>query len=227
MRRREFITLLGGAAVAGPLATALPAVAQVTARIPRVGVLSPASSEAATTLAAFRKGIRDLGYVEGQTIVLDFRLSKGDYDAFQKLALQLIRVPVDLIVTDSTSATLAAASATRTIPIVMAASGGDPVALGFATSLNKPGGNVTGMLFLSIQLNAKRLQLLKYAFPAITRVAVLFIPTSAIGPPSLRAYEQAAKLLGIAINPIADGGISSRCSAALQQHGRSPPARNR
>jgi putative tryptophan/tyrosine transport system substrate-binding protein len=201
MRRRKFITLVGGAVATWPLA----AQAQQTAKIPRVGILSPANSEAAGTLAAFRQGIRDLGYVEGQTIVLDFRLSKGDYDAFPKLALQLISVPVDVIVTDTTSATQAAASTTRTLPIVMAASGGDPVALGFATSLNKPGGNVTGMLLLSIQLNAKRLQLLKYAFPAITRVAVLFLPTSAIGPSGLRATEEAAKLLGIAINPIAVG----------------------
>ena len=77
------------------------------------------------------------------------------------------------------------------------------IALGFASSLNKPGGNVTGVLFLSVQLNPKRLELLKLAFPTITRIAVLFIPTSAIGPPGLRATEQAAKLLGIAINPIA------------------------
>jgi putative ABC transport system substrate-binding protein len=105
--------------------------------------------------------------------------------------------------TDTTSATQAAVSATRTIPIVMASSGGDPVALGLAASLNRPGGNVTGVLFLSVQLNPKRLELLKLAFPAITRIAVLFIPTSAIGPPGLRATEQAAKLLGIAINPIA------------------------
>jgi len=203
MRRREFIMLVGGAALAGLFATALRATAQQTAKIPRVGILSPASSEEAGTLAAFRKGIRDLGYVEGQTIVLDFRVSKGDYDVLPALAVQLVRVPVDVIVTDSTSATQAAASATRTIPIVMAASGGDPVAMGLAASLNKPGGNVTGVLLLSVQLSAKRLQLLKLAFPAITRVAVLFNPTSAIGPPGLRATEQAAKLLGITINPIA------------------------
>src|SRR5690242_19885932 len=172
MRRRQFITLIGAAAVAGPLTTALRATAQQpTAKIPRVGILSPASSDAAATLAAFRKGIRDLGYVEGQTIVFDFRLSKGDHSAFPELVLQLIRIPVDVIVTDSTNATQAAASATHTIPIVMAASGGDPVALGFAASLNKPGGNVTGMLLFSVELNAKRLQVLKYAFPAIRRVA--------------------------------------------------------
>jgi len=202
MRRRQFITLIGAAAVAGPLTTALRATAQPTAKIPRVGILSPASSDAAATLAAFRKGIRDLGYVEGQTIVLDFRLSKGDHNALPELVSQLIRIPVDVIVTDSTNATQAAASATHTIPIVMAASGGDPVALGFAASLNKPGGNVTGMLLFSVELNAKRLQVLKYAFPAIRRVAVLVNPTSAIGPTGLRDTQEAAKLLGVAINPI-------------------------
>src|SRR5262249_56704699 len=113
-------------------------------------------------------------------------------------------------VTDSTNATQAAASATRKIPIVMAASGGDPVALGFAASLNKPGGNVTGMLLFSLELNAKRLQLLKYAFPAITRVTVLFNPTSAIGPTGLRDTQEAAKLLGVAVNPIAVGKVTSR-----------------
>jgi putative ABC transport system substrate-binding protein len=203
MRRREFIILGGSTALAALLTPSISATAQQTGKIPRVGILSPASSEAAGTLSAFREGIHDLGYVEGQTIVLDFRCTKGDYDALPKSATQLVRVPVDAIVTDTTSATQAAASATRTIPIVMAASGGDPVALGLASSLNKPGGNVTGVLFLSIQLNPKRLELLKLAFPTITRIAVLFIPTSAIGPPGLQATEQAAKLLGIAINPIA------------------------
>jgi len=201
VRRREFIAVIGGAAVAWPLA----ARAQQSGKVPRVGILSPAADEAAATLVTFRKAIRDLGYIEGETIILDFRLSNGNYDALTELALQLVRVPVAIIVTDTTSATQAAASATRTIPIVMAASGGDPVALGWAASLNKPGGNVTGMLLLSLPLTAKRMQLLKYAFSAITRVTVLFNPTSAIGPPGLRATEQAAKLLGIAINPMAVG----------------------
>jgi putative ABC transport system substrate-binding protein len=204
LKRREFVSLVSGV-TAWSLVIARRAGAQVAGKIPRVGILSPAGSEAAATLAAFRKGIRDLGYVEGQTIVLDFRLSNGDHEAFPELALQLIRVPVDVIVTDSTSATQAAASATHTIPIVMAASGGDPVALGFAASLNKPGGNVTGMLLFSLELNAKRLQLLKYAFPAIRRVAVLVNPTSAIGPTGLHDTQEAAKLLDVAVNPIAVG----------------------
>ena len=101
MKRREFITLLGGAAAAWPVMTR----AQQAAKIPRVGILSPAGSEAAATLAAFRKGMRDLGYTEGQTIVLDSRLAKGNLDALPALAAELVRIPVDVIVTDSASAT--------------------------------------------------------------------------------------------------------------------------
>jgi putative tryptophan/tyrosine transport system substrate-binding protein len=193
VRRREFIGLLCGAAVTRPLVAAMPAAAQQPAKVPRVGVLTPAESDATPIFDAFRKGLRDLGYVEGQTIILDFRLAKGNSN---------VRIPADVIVTDTTNATIAAASATRTIPIVMAASGGDPLALGLASSLARPGGNVTGMLFLT-DLNAKRLQLLKLAFPGIGRVAVLFNQTSAIGIPGLQATEDAASVLGIRIAPLA------------------------
>ena len=117
MKRREFITLLGGAAAAWPLA----ARAQQAAKVPRVGILSPAASETAATLTAFREGIRDLGYIEGHTIALDFRLSKGIMDALPGLAVELVRIPVNVIVTDSTSGTLAAFAATHTIPIVVGA----------------------------------------------------------------------------------------------------------
>jgi putative ABC transport system substrate-binding protein len=203
VKRREFITLLGGAAAAWPLAVR----AQQTAKIPRVGILSPAGSEAAATLAAFRKGMRDLGYVEGQTIVLDFRLAKGNLDALPALAAELVRIPVDVIVTDGTSAAVDAFGATRTIPIVMAATGGDPVALGLATSIARPGGNVTGMLLRALELSGRRLQLLKDAVPTAARVTALFNPTSAIGPSSRRATEDAAKLLGIAITPLAVGHL--------------------
>src|SRR5215475_16133748 len=174
MKRRAFVTLLGGAAVAWPLA----ARAQQSAKVPRVGILSPAASETAATLTAFREGIRDLGYIEGQTIALDFRLSKGIMDALPALAAELVRIPVNVIVTDSTSGTLDAFAATRTIPIVMGASGGDPVALGLAKSLSRPGGDVTGTQMLT-GLSDKRLQLLKQAFPSAQRVAVLANPTNA------------------------------------------------
>src|SRR3974377_629968 len=112
MRRREFITLLGGAAVAWPLA----ARGKQPAKVPRVGILSPAASETAATLTAFREGIRDLGYIEGQTIALDFRLSKGIMDALPALAAELVRIPVNAIVTDTTSPPPAAFGATRPLP---------------------------------------------------------------------------------------------------------------
>ena len=128
MRRRDFIKVICVSATAWPIA----ARAQHPAKVLRVGILSPAASETADTLTAFREGIRDLGYIEGKTIALDFRLSKGIMDALPVLAAELVRIPVNVIVTDTTTATLAAFGATRTIPIVMGATGGDPVALGLA-----------------------------------------------------------------------------------------------
>jgi putative ABC transport system substrate-binding protein len=198
MKRRDFIALLGGTAVALPIA----ARAQQLAKVPRVGILSPAASEAAATLSAFREAIRDLGYIEGQTIALDFRLSKGIIDALPALAAELVRVPVSVIVTDSTSATLIAFAATRTIPIVMGASGGDPVALGLAKSLSRPGGNVTGTFFVS-GLSDKRLQLLKQAFPSVQKVAALTNPKGALSISELPKAEIAAAQIGIRLLSLA------------------------
>jgi putative tryptophan/tyrosine transport system substrate-binding protein len=198
MRRREFIAIVGGAAAAWPLA----ARAQQPAKVPRVGILSPAASETAATLTAFREGIRDLGYIEGQTIALDFRLSKGIMDALPTLAAELVRIPVNVIVTDSTSATLAAFGATRTIPIVMGATGGDPVALGLAKSLSRPGSNVAGTLLLT-GLSQKRLQLLKQVFPGAGRIAVLTNPKDAISVSEMPKAEMAAAQIGVRLLPFA------------------------
>jgi putative ABC transport system substrate-binding protein len=198
MKRREFITLLGGVAVGWPLAAG----AQQPAKVPRIGILSPATSETAGTLTAFREGIRDLGYVEGQTIALDFRLSKGSVDALPALAAELVRIPVNVIVTDTTSATLAAFDATRTIPIVMGTTGGDPIALGLAKSLSRPGGNVTGTQLLT-GLSQKRLQLLKQAFPGAGRIAVLENPKSAISVSEMPKAEMAAAQMGVHLLPFA------------------------
>ena len=189
--RREFISLLGGAA-SWPLAVR----AQQPGKLPRIGILSPAASETAATLTAFREGIRNLGYIEGQTIALDFRLSKGIMDALPALATELVRIPVTVIVTDSTTATLAAFDATRTIPIVMGATGGDPVALGLAKSFSRPGGNVTGTQFFT-GLSEKRLQLLKQAFPGTERVAVLTNAKDAISVSEMPKAEMAADRMGM------------------------------
>lgn len=212
MRRREFITLLGGSAVMWPLA----ARAQQPAKLPRVGILSPAASETAATLTAFREEIRDLGYIEGQTIALDFRLSKGIMEALPALAAELVRIPVNVIVTDSTSATLVAFAATRTIPIVMGASAGDPVVLGLAKSLSRPGGNVTGTFFLA-GLSDKRLQLLKQAFPGAQRVAVLANPTSAISLSEMPKAETAASRIGLRL-------VSLTASTPLELRALAPAA---
>ena len=195
--RREFISLLGGAA-SWPLAVR----AQQPGKLPRIGILSPAASETAATLTAFREGIRNLGYIEGQTIALDFRLSKGIMDALPALAAELVRIPVNVIVTDSTSGTLAAFDATRTIPIVMGATGGDPVALGLAKSLSRPGGNVTGTQLLT-GLSQKRLQLLKQAFPGAGRIAVLANPKDALSVSEMPKAEMAAAQIGVRLLPFA------------------------
>jgi putative tryptophan/tyrosine transport system substrate-binding protein len=198
MRRRAFIKLIGGGAIAWPFA----AHAQKPAKVSRVGILSPAASETAGTLAAFRERLRALGYIEGKTIVLDFRLSKGDMDAIPAFATELARIPVDVIVTDTTTATLAAFDATLTIPIVMGAMGRDPVALGLAKSLSRPGGNVTGTNLLT-GLSEKRLQLLKLAFPGVQRVAVLENPKEAISVSEKPKAEMAAARVGVRLLPLA------------------------
>ena len=139
--------------------------------------------------------------------MLDFRFARGNFAALPSLATELVRSGVDVIVTDSTSAAVAAVGATRTIPIVMATTSGDPVALGLATSIARPGGNVTGMLMRAVELSGKRLQLLKDAVPGIARVTVLFNPTSAVGPPGRHLTEDAARLLGVAVTPLAVGTL--------------------
>jgi putative ABC transport system substrate-binding protein len=190
--RRGLLAVLTAAAAAWPLG----ARAQQPAKVPRVGILSPAASETAATLTAFRERIRDLGYIEGATIALDFRLSKWNMGALPALAAELVRIPVNVILADTTSATLAAFEATRTIPIVMGATARDPVALGVAKSLARPGGNVTGTNFFN-GLSEKRLQLLKLAFPAVQRVAVLGNPNTANTASEMPKAEMAAAQLGV------------------------------
>jgi putative ABC transport system substrate-binding protein len=165
MRRRDFITLVGGTTLGSPLSTG----AQPT-RVPRVGVLAPAQSDSTPIFKGLRKGPRDLGYIQGQTIVLEFRFAKGILDAFPGLAAELVRLPVDLIVTDGNSAAKAALDATRTIPIVMGIAA-DALAAGLVKSNARPGGN-TGMILGRIEQTAKRLELLKQAFPEVTVVTV-------------------------------------------------------
>ena len=165
MRRREFITLLGGVA-AWPIGTR----AQEGAKIPRIGIVDDAPM-----WQTFRQALSELGYVEGQTVNYEYRYSEGAPDRLATVVGELLRRPVDLIATFGTPPTQAAKAATTTIPIVMIGVG-DPVGAGLVANLGRPGGNITGNTVLSPDLGAKRLQLLREAIPMVARVAYLTNP---------------------------------------------------
>jgi putative tryptophan/tyrosine transport system substrate-binding protein len=176
------------------LALGVIAQAQQPKKVPRIGILSPLSSSADDLLDAFRQGLRELGYVEGRNIVIEYRSAEGRNDRLPELAAELVRLKVDVLVTTGPAAVGAGKQATSTIPIVMGAVG-DAVDFGFVASLARPGGNITGMSWLGPELNAKRLELLKEVFPKVVRVAVLWDP--ATPKTYVRATEVAARSLGI------------------------------
>jgi putative tryptophan/tyrosine transport system substrate-binding protein len=191
MKRRDLVFLLMSAVLAP-----VPAAAQQSAHVPRVGVLTPADSATTPIFDAFRTGLRELGYIDGQTIILDFRLGKGSHDALPGLAHELVDLPVDIIVTDSSTAAVAAFAVTRTIPIVMGIATGNPVELGLAASLARPGGNVTGMTLGAIELNGKRMQLIKQAIPAVAHVALLLNAKNAAAEAYLASTNNVGAALG-------------------------------
>ena len=202
MRRREFVTLLGGAAVAWPFA----ARAQQPANIARIGFLGPASASSwADRLEAFRVSLRDQGYVEGQNIVIESRWADEKYNRLPELAAELVDRKVDVIVTYGTPGTLAAMRATKVIPIVMAYSG-DALSAGLVTNLARPSGNVTGSTYFLSELMAKRLELLKAAMPQITKAAVLVNPSNPLFDTTLKALETAAKSLNVELQQFKVGG---------------------
>ena len=192
MRRRAFITLLGGAAAAWPLA----ARAQQAGKIPRIGIIDDSP-----IWNAFRHGLRDLGYLEGQNIVFDYRYAGGLPDRLAWVAVELVHRPVDLIATFGTPPTLAAKQATTTIPIVMMGVG-DPVGSGLVSSLARPGGNITGNTILGPEVAGKRLQLLKEVIPSLSRVAFLWNPDNASHPAQLAELRVAVEALGIKLLPV-------------------------
>jgi putative tryptophan/tyrosine transport system substrate-binding protein len=195
MRRRSFITLLGGAA-AWPLAARAQ---QPT--MPVVGFLDPRSPEGnADRVGAFRRGLKDTGYVEGENIAIDYRWAENQMDRLPELAAELVRRRVAVIVASGGPDTaLAAKTSTSTIPIVFGV-GDDPVRLGLVASLARPGGNLTGINFLVSELAAKRLELLRELIPAATRVAVLVNPAEAtLTESTLRDVEAAARVIGLHI----------------------------
>jgi putative ABC transport system substrate-binding protein len=199
--RRGFSTLLGGAA---SWSLAASAQAQPSRQAPRVGILTPAQNDATPIFEAFRRGLRDLGYLEGKSIILDFRFARGILDALPALAAELVRIPVDVIVADSSNAARAALDVTRAIPVVLGA-GGDPVLLGLAPSIGRPGGNFTGMTIRADVLSSKRMDLLKLACPGIERVTILMHSKSPAAPHSLAAAQDTARALGMTAVPLPAG----------------------
>ena len=196
MKRRDFITLISSAAAAWPLAARAQ---QPSAKIPRIGYLSPSSASGGFLARdeAFRQGLRDLGYVEGRNIVIEYRFAEGKFDRLPELAAELVRLEVDVIVAVVTQASLAARHATTTIPIVMLAVS-DPLGSGLIASLARPGGNITGTSSMTAEVVGKSLELLKETVPEVSRVAVLWNPDNTIFQAQmLREAQLAAGRLGV------------------------------
>jgi len=203
MRRREFITLLGGTAAAWPLVARAQQL-----KVPRIGYLltgSLESPDARLGLDAFRQGLQERGYLEGQNIVIEFRAANGEIERFPALATELVRLKVDVIVAANTPAARAVQQATTTIPIVVPVMG-DPVRDRLVASLGQPGGNITGLTFLGPELVPKRLALLKQALPTVSRVAALWHP-GAYGERTMsnmmKETEAAARTLGVHLGLVA------------------------
>ncbi len=220
MRRREFITLIGGAAAAWPLA----ARAQQQA-VPVIGFLHPQSVDAfREPLRGFRQGLKEAGFVEGENVAIEYRFADNQISQLPELAADLVRRRVAVIVTaGGPSAALAAKSATAVIPIVFTI-GDDPVRLGLVTTLARPSGNVTGTSFLVTELAAKRLELLRQMVPAVTHVAVLVNPAEASNTEAtLKDVETAARSVGIKITALR-ASTSDQINAALATFERERPA---
>ena len=193
MKRRDFITLLGGAAVAWPLA----ARTQQSGKIHAIGLLSPASRSPSVVPALF-DALAELGWIEGKNVVFERRYAENRLERLPELAAELVRLNVDVIVAIGTPGPLAAKRATSTIPIVMAAAG-DPLGSGLVASLARPGGNVTGMSLMAPDLGGKRLELLKELLPRLARVAVLWNATNPYAAIVFKEMQAAGPTLGIEV----------------------------
>ena len=195
--------------------------AQQPAKVPRIGYLAASSlSTIASRIDAFKQGLSDLGYVEGKTIVIEWRSAEGKLDRLPALAAELVRLKVDVVVTSASTQTPVAKAATSTIPIVMAQDG-DPVAAGFVASLARPGGNITGLSTLSPEVSGKRLELLKEIIPKLSRVAVFGSSNNPGNTQSLKEIEVAAgafKLQLQFLNVLGPENIETVFQAASRGH---------
>jgi putative ABC transport system substrate-binding protein len=193
MRRREFITLLGGTAAAWPLA----ARAQQVGKLPTIGFLGPLSQSAMSPwTAAFVQRLRELGWIEGRTVAIEYRWGEGRDERFVEIAAEFVRLKVDVIVTGGTAAVIAAKQATSVIPIVFGTAG-DPVGTGLVASLARPGGNVTGLSNQSADLPGKRVDLLRQVVPGLRRLAIMANISSPIGVLEMNEVQAAARTLGL------------------------------
>jgi putative ABC transport system substrate-binding protein len=195
MRRREFICLISGGAAVWPVV----ARAQQPAKIARIGWLGlgPAAAQS-RRVKALRAGLRDLGYVEGKNIVIEFRWA-DTVDQLPERAAELVRMKVDIIFASSSTMVEPARQATKTIPIVFATHA-DPVGIGHVVSLARPGGNITGLTMLLTEIVAKDLEMFKDALPQVTRIGILWNPTTPSHPPALKAVEAASTPLGVSLH---------------------------
>jgi putative ABC transport system substrate-binding protein len=213
--RRAFIGSVAGGILAVPLA----APAQQVGKVYRVGILEtiPASQNAAK-LDALRKGLRDLGYVEGRNLIIEYRSADGRAERFPGLASELVRLKVDLIVTRGTPAAKAVKGATGTIPVVMAAMG-EPLAV--VATLAHPGGNITGLTTFSIELTGKRVEVIKELVPSLSRVALLQNMGNPVAPPEWEETKTAARSLGLQAELLdvrSQGDLSRAFELAVRQH---------
>jgi putative ABC transport system substrate-binding protein len=195
MIRREFITLLGGAAVAWPLAAR-----SQQASVPVIGFLGGESPDLwANFVRAFQQGLHETGYVEDQNVTIEYRWAEGQYDRLPSLAADLVQHKVAVIHATDTPAALAAKAATSTVPIVFT-TGGDPIKLGLVASLRRPGGNVTGVTALSVEVGPKRLELARELFPGATTVALLVNPASPLAATVSKDSQAVADTLGVRLH---------------------------